>query len=108
MTADKSEERRIFNRAAEIEDPAKRLEFLEAACGGDLELRAEIYELLRHDAEAGSFLDVPAELSLSANVQDSSAEQRRDPPHGGPNPTTGPPPGRTSPERLGLRARDDA
>ena len=31
--------------------------WLEEACGGDLELKAEVEELLRSDAEAGSFIE---------------------------------------------------
>ncbi len=49
----------IFNQAAEIGDPAQRAAFLDQACRGDERLRAEVEELLRHDAAAGSFLEHP-------------------------------------------------
>src|ERR1700722_1164717 len=49
----------LFHAAAELQDPAQRGAFLDAACAGNTKLRAEIEELLRHDDEAGSFLDKP-------------------------------------------------
>jgi serine/threonine protein kinase/Tfp pilus assembly protein PilF len=51
---------RLFHAAGELRDPAQRVAFLDAACGHDQRLRAEIEDLLRHDDEAGSFLDKPA------------------------------------------------
>jgi serine/threonine protein kinase/tetratricopeptide (TPR) repeat protein len=55
-TADDVHER-LFSAAAELSDPAQRSAFLDAACAGNAALRAEIEDLLRHDAKAGSFLD---------------------------------------------------
>jgi WD40 repeat protein/serine/threonine protein kinase len=52
---------RLFHAAAELKEPAQRAAFLDAACGANPQLRAEIEELLRHDAEAGSFLEKPSE-----------------------------------------------
>ena len=49
----------IFNTAAEIIDPAKRSTYLDDVCADDLELRAEIEDLLSRDADAASFLDSP-------------------------------------------------
>src|SRR5579862_114072 len=49
----------IFGEAYEIEDSSRRAAFLDAACGGDAPLRAEVEELLRCELEAGaSFLPV--------------------------------------------------
>jgi len=45
----------IFNAAAELPS-AERAAYLDRACAGDDALRAEIEDLLRHDADPGSFL----------------------------------------------------
>jgi serine/threonine protein kinase/WD40 repeat protein len=49
----------IFDAAAELESPAQRAAYLDAACGEDQQLRAAVEELLRHDAAAGNFLQPP-------------------------------------------------
>jgi serine/threonine protein kinase len=46
-----------FSVAAEIQDPAERAAYLDEACGGDAAMRAEIEQLLAHDAEEDSLLD---------------------------------------------------
>ena len=51
---------RIFDAAVDLRTPAERAAYLDAACGQDLQLRAEVEELLKHDAAAGSFLDLSA------------------------------------------------
>lgn len=58
----------IFNSAADIDSPEKRSAYLDQACGGDLSLRAEVEALLRHDADAGSFLEKPPE-ELEASME---------------------------------------
>ena len=60
MATPRTEKERLFNAAAELTDPARRAAFLDAACGEDAALRAELEELLRHDEAAGSFLQMPA------------------------------------------------
>ena len=50
----------IFHAAAEITDPADRQAYLDRACGSDRSLRQAVDDLLKHDAEAGSFIDRPA------------------------------------------------
>ena len=47
----------IFAEAVEIIDSAQRAEFLDQACGDDANLRRQVEALLRHDADAGSFLE---------------------------------------------------
>ncbi len=59
MGTEKPEKDRIFNIAAEIQDPAKRAAYLDDACGDDVSLREEVEELLRHDQEGASFLESP-------------------------------------------------
>src|SRR5262245_19056747 len=49
----------IFHGAAEIDEPAKRAAYIEAACRGDAALRREVEDLLRHDQEGAIFLDSP-------------------------------------------------
>ena len=46
----------IFNAAADLADQSERAAFLDRACAGNEALRAEIEDLLRHDADVGSFL----------------------------------------------------
>jgi len=60
MNAKPIDKETIFNKAAELADPAEQAAFLDQACGGDARLRAEIETLLRHDNDAGSFLERPA------------------------------------------------
>jgi eukaryotic-like serine/threonine-protein kinase len=60
MATPRTEKERLFNAAAELTDPALRAAFLDAACGNDAALRAELEDLLRHDEAAGSFLQKPA------------------------------------------------
>ncbi len=50
----------IFENAIEIEDPAKREDYLENACKADRTLRAEVEALLEAHEKAGDFLEVPA------------------------------------------------
>jgi WD40 repeat protein/serine/threonine protein kinase len=50
----------IFQNAIEIENPAKRKDFLENACKNDRRLRAEVEALLRAHEKAGDFLEDPA------------------------------------------------
>jgi len=50
----------IFQDAIEIEDPAKREDYLENACEGDQKLRAEVEALLRAHEQAGDYLKAPA------------------------------------------------
>jgi WD40 repeat protein/serine/threonine protein kinase len=50
----------LFNAAAELKNPVQRAAFLDAACGQNQQLRAEIEGLLRHDQAAGRFLVEPA------------------------------------------------
>ena len=51
--------RQLFWEAQEL-PKAKRLSFLEAACGGDSSLRAEVRDLLRADESDSSFMEADA------------------------------------------------
>ena len=57
---DQGKTERIFNRAADLRDAQQRTAYLDEACGADQELRAAVERLLKHDSDAGSFLDAPA------------------------------------------------
>jgi WD40 repeat protein/serine/threonine protein kinase len=48
----------IFDVAVELSTAAERAAYLDAACGEDARLRAEVEGLLEHDKAAGSFLDL--------------------------------------------------
>src|SRR5262245_62143399 len=50
----------IFRAALDKQSPQERAAYLEAACAGDAELRAEVERLLRADGQAG---DPPGEPS---------------------------------------------
>jgi tetratricopeptide (TPR) repeat protein len=49
----------IFNIAAEMDDPAERLSYLDKACGSDQRLRADIESLLESDRDVGDYFKVP-------------------------------------------------
>ena len=59
-------ERTIFLAAIEISDPAERAVFVEQACDGDANLRAQVEQLLSHHEESSQFLETPAGSSSSA------------------------------------------
>lgn len=60
----------IFNSAANIDSPDERSAYLDQECGSNPALRAEVEELLRHDADAGSFLEKPPqELEATAGSE---------------------------------------
>jgi tetratricopeptide (TPR) repeat protein len=53
--------------------PESRAAFLDRVCSGDPDLRAELEALVGADAEAGSFLDAPVDLSAFAAPLDPAA-----------------------------------
>src|SRR5687767_7664545 len=57
----------IFLEAVDRPD-AERRAFIEAACGGDADLRQEIASLLESDQSAGSFCETPAAGLLGAGA----------------------------------------
>src|SRR5215831_2661531 len=65
----------IFDAVVDLEDPAERADYLDAACGSNHKLRAEVEQLLAHDGAAGSFLDRPAGSGLVAAVAESLTER---------------------------------
>src|SRR6266851_6712836 len=62
MKPQQSEAKSIFLNAVEIDSPAQRQLYIDAACAGDEALRREVKDLLRHCEQKGSFLEssVPA------------------------------------------------
>src|SRR5262245_29646028 len=75
MGVSKDQVAKIFDAAAELETPAQRAAFLDAACGQDQQLRAEVEELLRHDGAAGSFMSQPP---ISPGLRPGNAESPAD------------------------------
>jgi serine/threonine protein kinase/tetratricopeptide (TPR) repeat protein len=69
MSAQRDKLARIFEAAVELETPAERAAYLAAACGDDLQFRAEIEELIEHDNAAHSFLNNAAQPSADACVE---------------------------------------
>jgi TolB-like protein/Tfp pilus assembly protein PilF len=57
--------RELFHAALDVA-PANRAAYLDAACGADEGLRAEVASLLASDQEAGDFIEHPAATLLSA------------------------------------------
>src|SRR5262245_50984843 len=65
----------IFDAAVELATPGQRAAYLDAACGADQQLRAEVEQLLQHDEVAGSFLNRPAGPGLIAAVDAPSLSE---------------------------------
>src|SRR3954471_10601999 len=55
----------IFFAALEKRGTADRLVFLEQACAGSYELRAKVDRMLEVEADLGTFLEVPAAVSIA-------------------------------------------
>jgi hypothetical protein len=53
----------IFLQYLEIDSPEFREEYLDDACGGDTELRAEVKSLLAAHENAGNFLECVAPIA---------------------------------------------
>jgi serine/threonine protein kinase len=62
----------IFDAAVELANPAERAAYLDAVCGQDAHLRAEVEELLKHDDAAGSFLNRPIRPDPKATTDERS------------------------------------
>ncbi len=75
----------LFLRAAEIEPPDERREFLDAQCGHDQALRREVESLLVSSEQVGDFLNRPA--VASAEGPSATADFR--PPAEGPGTVVG-------------------
>lgn len=62
----------VFLEAVEIASVAERQAVLNSRCGGDVELRREVEELLRHHGQIGGFLETPP--TAAANLADTARE----------------------------------
>jgi serine/threonine protein kinase len=65
----------IFDAAVELGTAIERAAYLDAACGQDAQLRAEVEELLAHDEAAASFLNLSARPDLQAIVAESAVAE---------------------------------
>lgn len=63
--ADENATERVFAEALDIESPARRQQFLEDACAGNVTLRREVETLLRAHDEAGGFLGGKETMCIS-------------------------------------------
>ena len=59
MSASAPNVRSIFDSVIEIDSPAQRQAYLDAACAGQPEIRQKVDALLRSHDDPGSFLQVP-------------------------------------------------
>jgi serine/threonine protein kinase/tetratricopeptide (TPR) repeat protein len=75
MSAQQGEAARIFDLAVELGTPAERAAYLDAACGRDHQLRADVEELLQHDGAAGSFLDRPERPGPQATADEPAVAE---------------------------------
>src|SRR5262245_7320759 len=66
----------IFDAAVELATAAERAAYLDAACGEDAQLRAEVEGLLAHDNAAGSFLDLSARPDPPSAVEEPAVAER--------------------------------
>jgi WD40 repeat protein/serine/threonine protein kinase len=81
----------LFLRAREIPAREDRQRFLDEACAGKPELRARVEGLLRAGAEAGSFLERPAEeLGATGALVPGPQDERTSVPQEGPGTVIGP------------------
>jgi serine/threonine protein kinase len=62
----------LFHAALECAPEARRI-FLDRACSGDTDLRQQVEQLLAKDAQAGSFLEVPAIEDMSVTLKSSGS-----------------------------------
>jgi eukaryotic-like serine/threonine-protein kinase len=76
MSAPQDKVASIFDAAVELETPVQRAAYLDAACGADQQLRAEVEQLLQHDGAAGSFLHRPAAPGLIVTVEAPAVTER--------------------------------
>jgi eukaryotic-like serine/threonine-protein kinase len=67
-------ERDVFIAALQQEDPARRQAYLDQACAGQPELRAQVEQLLRLHEGAGGFLERPAAGSPTTGASQGAAE----------------------------------
>jgi serine/threonine protein kinase len=74
MNAARADIKSIFGKAMALSSAGERLAYLQQACEGDTELRAEIESLLEAHGEAGSFLDERGPCP-SATVDDPIRER---------------------------------
>src|SRR5262245_9492403 len=74
MKSQQTEAKSIFLNAVEIDSPAQRQVYLDAACAGDEPLRREVEDLLRHCEQKGAFLESPIP-ALAAIIDEPLTEQ---------------------------------
>ena len=75
MAAPEPKLRELFSKAAECQSAEEQAAFLDQACRGDAELRAQLEELLQAQREAGSFLQEPS--ALPAATLDAPPDQEQ-------------------------------
>jgi serine/threonine protein kinase/WD40 repeat protein len=75
MGAQQDKVARVFEAAVELETPAERAAYLDAACGQDQQFRAEVEELLKHDQAASRFLSKAAQADVVATADQSSVRE---------------------------------
>src|ERR1700693_6301843 len=66
----------VFDAAVELGTAAERAAYLDAACGQDRRLRAEVEGLLEHDDAAGSFLNLSARPNPQATADEAAVSER--------------------------------
>ena len=76
MTAPKLDEAAIFNAARQIETPEARRQYVQEACGADLDLQRRVEDLLRAHEEQETFLNSPTREFRS--LLDASADEGPD------------------------------
>ena len=76
-------EEQVFLAALDLASPDDRAAYLEKACGGNVEFRRQVEELLAAHFKAGAFLDEPVGMQMGAGlafpIRDRIAGQRANP-----------------------------
>ena len=78
MNAKQPDNGQIFNAAAELQDPAERAAYLDEACGDDLQLRAEIEELLEARRAGGQLSRISSTRCCRHDRRSSHRRASRD------------------------------
>ena len=73
MSQSQQAEKSIFLQAIEIGSATERAAYLDQACAGNQQLRAEIDELLQADARSGDLLDAPSAVAFGSGASPAAA-----------------------------------
>ena len=68
-------EEQVFLAALDLVNPADRAVYLEKACGGDVEFRRQVEDLLAAHFRTGEFLDEPVGKQMRRTARNKSSAE---------------------------------